>query len=111
MRTVVNGHEILFDPEDAELVERGNLHVRAGGRNRPTRPYVYWRAGGSRKPEFSLARLILGLAHRDRSLLADHINRNTLDNRRANLRAVTPATNVKNRSGYIRDGYFAKKVG
>ena len=43
-----------------------------------------------------LHRLVLKLDHNNR-LQADHINRDTRDNRRRNLRAVTPSVNMLNR--------------
>lgn len=41
-------------------------------------------------------RVVLGLAYGD-PMQADHINRDRLDNRRVNLRAVTQAQNMQNR--------------
>src|SRR4051794_6479842 len=50
----------------------------------------------TRGPELKLHRVILGLIPRD-GLEADHINRDKLDNRRANLRIVTTAQNAQNK--------------
>ncbi len=44
-----------------------------------------------------MARVILGIA--DKKMNADHINHDTLDNRRTNLRAATHAQNRQNRRG------------
>lgn len=54
------------------------------------------RSTAGRKTSEFLHRLILGLAPGSH-LEADHINRNKLDNRRSNLRAVTRAENTQNR--------------
>ena len=60
---------------------------------------------------FYLHRLILGLKKGD-GKFTDHINRNPLDNRRCNLRIVTPAQSVINRTsrnGKNRNISFRKK--
>ncbi len=44
---------------------------------------------------FLMHRVILGLEKGD-GFIVDHINRNTLDNRRGNLRIVTPSQNRMN---------------
>lgn len=49
----------------------------------------------NRALNIKMHRLILGLGKSH--LVGDHINHNTLDNRRCNLRAVTKAENNRNR--------------
>lgn len=58
-----------------------------------------------KKKFFSMHRIIMNVS--DRSICIDHINHNTLDNRKANLRVVTHHQNlmnkklsVSNRTGY-----------
>lgn len=51
--------------------------------------------------QFKLHREILGLAPGD-GLIGDHINRNKLDNRRENLRVLTPGQSPQNRSSAAR---------
>lgn len=90
-------HEVvavaLVDDEDADLVGGRPWHCTASG-------YAERSELGSRtdrRRSVRLHRLILGLDHDD-PLQADHINRNPLDNRRSNLRIVTFALNMQNRS-------------
>lgn len=62
---------------------------------RHSRGYAYRRVDGT---TVYLHRMIAGLRPGD-GLYVDHINRNPLDDRRANLRVVTPAGNAQNRAG------------
>lgn len=75
----------IVDERDAELVAgtRWSLHSRGYA--------VGWRDGRL----VLMHRLILGLDRGDRRQ-ADHLNRDRLDNRRANLRVVTGAENAQN---------------
>jgi hypothetical protein len=61
-------------------------------------------AGNNR---YSLARLLMQPA---RNELVDHINRNPLDNRRCNLRAVNPRQNTLNRTTKSSTGYIGVSI-
>jgi len=69
-------------------------------RNSHTQSFYAYRhttvAEGKNRAKVSMARLILGLNFGDKRQ-AEHENRNTLDNRRANLRIATTSQNQGNR--------------
>lgn len=82
----------LIDAVDADGVMRSRWYLSAKG-------YVVrsiWKDG--HKPTLRLHRVLLGLEPGDPREV-DHINRDKLDNRRANLRIVTRAENGQNVSG------------
>lgn len=85
MQIQIRAEIMLIDDQDFELIR--NLKLRL----QPSRNAVYAAFGKNGR----VHRLLLGL--NDRSLVVDHINGNGLDNRRCNLRVVTPQVNVKNR--------------
>jgi hypothetical protein len=87
----------LVDAADAEFVGRWTWRLdaqgyagrgeRVGGR---TGPYTH----------IFLHRELLGLPRGDQAIITDHINRDRLDNRRANLRALLKASNPQNVPSY-----------
>lgn len=87
---VGKGFVALVSPQDADTLKWGWWVERRG-------EYVKVKRSVQRngvKHKLSLAREILAL---DGDCVADHISGNTLDNRRANLRAATYAGNAQNR--------------
>jgi hypothetical protein len=66
---------------------------------------VSCRMGSDKK--YTLSRLIMGPS---RDKVVDHINRNRLDNRRCNLRIVTPRQNTLNRITKSRTGYLGVSI-
>lgn len=81
----------LIDESDAWLIGRCSWCSTENGRN----PHVYAKG---RPPELlgrfvRMHRYLIGV---DSALLCDHINGNTLDNRRCNLRLVTTSQNNMN---------------
>jgi hypothetical protein len=67
---------------------------------KPERPYVFrYERDGAKYRAVRMHRLIMGLADEDPREV-DHINRNTLDNRRSNLRAVDRSQNLQNQLGH-----------
>jgi hypothetical protein len=86
-----SGIHILVDPEDVKLTTEFSWYITLA---KPSPPgYAIARQRNSRK---------LVLMHRlimkpPAGMQVDHINHNTLDNRRSNLRIVTPAENASHR--------------
>lgn len=88
MKHIIQGKTVLIDDEDEDIFNQYKWHISDTG-------YVVWRGNkDGRKQTVRLHRLI---AQPEKGLVVDHINRNKLDNRRSNLRCVTPAINCRNR--------------
>lgn len=88
-------HDILIDDDDFELISGYNWGIK--------RKYVVGRIkGGSHKRHnVSMHRLILNLT--DPTIITDHINHNTFDNRRENLRICTSKENSRNKQKHKRN--------
>lgn len=94
----------LVDLEDAEWLSRWSWHLDPSGY---AARHFYTgdrKVPGSRHKVY-MHRQILGLKPHD-PRYGDHINGNRLDNRRANLRIVTPLESAQNTSGRKRTSKF-----
>lgn len=85
------GFVVLIDEEDEDTMHLypWRVMVESGGPYCVAQPRL-----DGRRLFFRLHRVLLGVT--PRSTFVDHINGNTLDNRRSNLRVATPAQNLQN---------------
>lgn len=83
--------EVLFDGQDAKIIEGRNWRVTANG-------YVYRNAWFLRRcVKIYLHRELLGICASGRRVEVDHKNGNKLDNRRENIRTCSRGLNNANR--------------
>ncbi len=101
---LTQGYFTLVDENDLPWVSRGTWHAVVVPR-RSQEPLVYARGGFKRRLGY-LHRHIIGVLD-DPAVRVDHINGDTLDNRRSNLRIATHAENLRNRGkpGNNKSGY------
>lgn len=91
---------ILVDDQDYELIKEYSWYVLRMPRDDHLQKYVravtsYYKEGKiTHAREVYLHRFIM---QPPKGMVVDHINGNGLDNRRVNLRVVTPSQNVRNR--------------
>ena len=100
IRVDIRGDEVLIDASDFDLAQSISPWFINKGEKKQVEKYddryvVYTAVvrDGARCRFVTLSRWLLG---EPEGLVIDHINRNRKDNRRANLRAVTQAVNVRN---------------
>ena len=73
-----------------------------------TKVYAGKRNGHSIQRQVSMHRMLLGLPSDD-PRVSDHVNRDRMDNRRANLRIVSASENAQNKSAYVRERRAAER--
>tara|TARA_B100000214_G_scaffold375569_1_gene362749 strand:+ start:2921 stop:3493 length:573 start_codon:yes stop_codon:yes gene_type:complete len=91
-------HKVLIDAEDWERVRQYKWNVNRNVRNKHKKAYYVVsncnKAVSDMKRGIKLHRFITGCPD---SLVIDHVNGDTLDNRKANLRIVSRRENKQNR--------------
>lgn len=91
--------KILFDTEDVEKIKKYKWHLHL--RKKDMRYDVCANTHGkhSERKYLFMTRYLMSCPD---DLVVDHINRNTLDNRKCNLRNVTILENNKNKSPFTK---------
>jgi len=82
------GDEFYFDLEDYEKIKEYRWNYHKGDRR-----YVESKSRDGSGKTVKIHRVIMNVE--DEKIVVDHINRNTLDNRKINLRLVTDKENAK----------------
>jgi len=95
---LTQGKYAIVDDVDYELVSK---HTWCANEHRNGRWYALTNlpSKNGKHAMISMHRMILGLEIGD-GKITDHINRNGLNNRRHNLRIVSPSENNRNKRGY-----------
>ncbi len=92
--------DVLIDLEDVELATLYPWHAdwreSLGNYYVSYSKYISIKNGKQKRETIRLHNLIMGSS---KDKVVDHINHNSLDNRRSNLRLVSKSKNAKNRSG------------
>ena len=92
-------YEMLIDTEDIKLIDeriKNTIQIVNSGHKTIVKYAASFYHQNNKKHRILIHRAIMNAP---KNLVVDHINRNTLDNRKSNLRLVTPAENCQNR-GY-----------
>lgn len=97
MIVIISGCEVLIDDEDAHFLKEYKYFLHGLSYRTKGRAYFLRNTRiGERHSSSILHRDIMGCTHGDGKVV-DHINGNTFDNRKQNLRVCTGAENARNR--------------
>lgn len=88
-----NNGEFLISTEDKEKIINYYWYIKP---NKNGLPYIEGRDPLTKDFHVKLHRFLLNMPYKDRSKIVDHINRDTFDNRRENLRIVSYSENNLN---------------
>lgn len=95
----VKGRVVLIDDEDYEKVKGHKWHINSSG-------YAVWRGvRDGKKVTIRMHRLI---NNTPKGMVTDHINHDTLDNRKSNLRSCTQSENMRNLTNQGKGYWFSK---
>jgi hypothetical protein len=92
--------KVLIDLEDVEKVEKYHWNVKASGKKKRDKFYVQSAEKGK---TIHLHRYLLNLSPYTVKTCVDHINGNSLDNRKENLRVCTALENLQNKKN-VKNG-------
>lgn len=89
-------YKVLFDKEDSKKINK--VKWRLQNSSRSNKPYLQARGRDkTTKKMWLMQRYILDMPDFDYKEVIDHINRNSLDNRKSNLRIVSQWENLQNK--------------
>ena len=104
---LTQGKYAIVDPDDYQRLSKHKWYA-AGRRGNCYYAVRMIKTRNGTKRQFHMHRQILKVPD---DMFVDHINRNSLDNRKANLRPATPSQNVRNRAKNTNRTYTSKYKG
>ena len=104
--TIIAGklsYKIKIDTDDLEKIKSYNRTVQVKGNrnNQFMYPFILVRNGVNKEGKTKNTSLMLSrlITNAGRGMVVDHINHDTMDNRKNNLRVIEPTYNSRNRNG------------